>query len=444
MLALAGTLRPRAAPTVASTTSGPAHPASLLTRTDPYATCTQPASSVPSSALLRYQSVLADLQHKISTLHHTVQASNDDIVELLGSVLVLVSTGFPSSSGSPAKGADWALHISGHWEIAAHLEIGAFSLGSVEYKRRNGRFAWLEWGIAPPDATAATQGIEDGFSPTEVMMRYPRPLVTITAALSAVLECQDRGGEDVDPLVHETIMRLYERACAGTDYYLPSPTGRYNHDNPALTEVLLSKLETVLTQWKYPPIPPHLSTQLTLALTTAWEIMRKAALIFSWRRGFLTSVLKPLPSARAGTALKFVHEMLVGLHALLNMYDEQRINSCIETQSPAPFNVEPVLRARVAVDAGLTITVTPEAHLTGYVEGNLTFEAHADYDTDSNEIAYSFGSFFYYNLGYKAVAQIFGFTDWTTSTFGRRTGFARWSSHLRAHRREVLAREIGM
>jgi chitinase len=102
-----------------------------------------------------------------------------------------------------------------------------------------------------------------------------------------------------------------------------------------------------------------------------------------------------------------------------------------EIQSPAPFEVEPVLHAGVAVDAGLTITVTPEAHvgikigggnlvggttlmdaqLTGYVEGNLTFEAHADYKTDSNEIGYSFGTYFYYNLGYKAVAQILGFID---------------------------------
>jgi chitinase len=111
---------------------------------------------------------------------------------------------------------------------------------------------------------------------------------------------------------------------------------------------------------------------------------------------------------------------------------EQLLGLESETEAPAPFSVEPVLRAGVAVDAGLTITVTPEANvgikigggrlvggatlmdaqLTGYVEGNLTFEAHADYDTDSNEISYSFRTFFAYNLGYKAIAKILNFIDW--------------------------------
>lgn len=106
-----------------------------------------------------------------------------------------------------------------------------------------------------------------------------------------------------------------------------------------------------------------------------------------------------------------------------------------ETQTPAPFTVEPVLRAGVAVDALLDITVTPEANvgikigggklvagatlmdaqLTGYMEGDLRFKAHADYNTDDNQINYSFGAYLYYNLGYKATAEILNFFDWALS-----------------------------
>ncbi|KAL4923139.1 uncharacterized protein BDV17DRAFT_296638 [Aspergillus undulatus] len=102
-----------------------------------------------------------------------------------------------------------------------------------------------------------------------------------------------------------------------------------------------------------------------------------------------------------------------------------------DTRSPAPYSVEPVLRAGVAVDAQLDIIVTPEANvgikigggklvgaatlmdaqLTGYVEGDLLFKAHADYNTDDNQINYLFGAYLKYNLGYKATAQILNFID---------------------------------
>lgn len=103
-----------------------------------------------------------------------------------------------------------------------------------------------------------------------------------------------------------------------------------------------------------------------------------------------------------------------------------------DTQIPAPYSVEPVLRAGVAVDAQLDIIVTPEANvcikigggklvggatlmdaqLSGYVEGDLSFQAHADYNTDNDAIRYMFGAYIYYNLGYKATAKILNFIDW--------------------------------
>jgi hypothetical protein len=91
-----------------------------------------------------------------------------------------------------------------------------------------------------------------------------------------------------------------------------------------------------------------------------------------------------------------------------------------DTAAPAPGSIEPRFEAGVAVDAQLDILVTPEAggatlmdaQLTGYVMGDLSFQAHGDYDTASNSFQYRFGAYLFYNLGYKATAQILNFIDW--------------------------------
>ncbi|KAF7587601.1 hypothetical protein BBP40_007000 [Aspergillus hancockii] len=93
-----------------------------------------------------------------------------------------------------------------------------------------------------------------------------------------------------------------------------------------------------------------------------------------------------------------------------------------DPKGPAPGTIKPVFEAGVAVDAQLDILVTPEANiggatlmdaqLTGYVTGDLSFQAHSDYDTTSNTYKYRFGSYLFYNLGYKATAKILNFIDW--------------------------------
>ncbi|KAJ0414559.1 hypothetical protein BJY00DRAFT_318644 [Aspergillus carlsbadensis] len=84
------------------------------------------------------------------------------------------------------------------------------------------------------------------------------------------------------------------------------------------------------------------------------------------------------------------------------------------TQSPGPFSVKPVFKASVAVNAQLDIEITPEAsigikigggklvggttimdaQLHGYFIGDLSFQAHGDYSTSTNQIQYSFGAYF--------------------------------------------------
>ncbi|KAB8237919.1 uncharacterized protein BDW43DRAFT_306620 [Aspergillus alliaceus] len=102
------------------------------------------------------------------------------------------------------------------------------------------------------------------------------------------------------------------------------------------------------------------------------------------------------------------------------------------TKGPAPGTVKPVFEAGAIVDAQLDILVTPEANiglkigggtlvgsatlmdaqLTGYVTGDLSFQAHSDYDTTINTYKYRFGSYLFYNLRYKATAKILNFVDW--------------------------------
>jgi chitinase len=112
-----------------------------------------------------------------------------------------------------------------------------------------------------------------------------------------------------------------------------------------------------------------------------------------------------------------------------------------DPKGPAPGTIKPVFEAGVAVDAQLDILVTPEAsigikigggtlvggatlmdaQLTGYVMGDLSFQAHSDYDTTSNTYKYRFGSYLFYNLGYKATAKILNFIDWA---LGPRTAYS--------------------
>ncbi|KNB20098.1 hypothetical protein FOXG_22750 [Fusarium oxysporum f. sp. lycopersici 4287] len=321
MLALASSLRPALSLKSLSSLSAPDHPQH------------QP-SDLDLSALERYQSALEDLQIKISRINVS-HANNDDIVELLGSVLILITVGFPSDSRS-TQDADWTLHISGivsliesidqnaiqsayvsrlAREIAAYLDIGVFSLGSSGQSRS--KRAWLTWDIEPPEAPQQTD-----FSPMEVMLGYPRSLITLIAAMAALLDCQDRG--EVDLLTQTIIGKLYDRACQDSEYVTPT-TERQVQETRTVFGQLFSQFETALTLWTPPVVPSRISTSVSLALTTAWEIMRKAGLIYLWRGGLKTSVLHQSSTVHARTVGKFIREMILGLQALLHMYDEQRI-----------------------------------------------------------------------------------------------------------------------
>ncbi|KAL5592995.1 hypothetical protein FOBRF1_012097 [Fusarium oxysporum] len=288
-----------------------------------------------SDILEHYQAALENLQRKISELEDAA-ATHDYTVELLGSVLVLVLAGFPGSI-VPSHDADWTLHVSGIMSLiesldkkaiesalisrlgramAAQMDIRAFSRGSSLQPEEKVN-AWLRWSIEPPDTPPHSD-----FLPLKVFIGYPRSLITLIAAVSAVLDSRD--DEGVDELVCDTVQSLHMRACQGRSRGI-SPHSQNEFTGLPTSERLLSQLETALTLWQQPCIPDRVSTAACLALTTSWEIMRKAALIFLWRRGFGASVRQSLPPDRSTIAIKFIREMLLGFSALFNLYDERRI-----------------------------------------------------------------------------------------------------------------------
>ncbi|PHH88171.1 hypothetical protein CDD83_7878 [Cordyceps sp. RAO-2017] len=92
----------------------------------------------------------------------------------------------------------------------------------------------------------------------------------------------------------------------------------------------------------------------------------------------------------------------------------------------------PVFEADVELDAGLDVTVQPQANfgiqigggsltagltivdaqLSGYLKGGLSFQASSHFHTESDQIKYSYGVYLFYNLGYSAHATILGLVNW--------------------------------
>ncbi|GAP93031.2 putative chitin- type 1 [Rosellinia necatrix] len=104
-----------------------------------------------------------------------------------------------------------------------------------------------------------------------------------------------------------------------------------------------------------------------------------------------------------------------------------------KVQKPAPDTIAPTFEAGVQIDAQLDIIVTPEANigikigggslvsttimdaqLTGYVMGDLSFQASGDADLTKGVFHYMYGVHAFYNIGYKATAKILGLVNWAT------------------------------
>ncbi|KAF4973084.1 hypothetical protein FSARC_515 [Fusarium sarcochroum] len=277
-----------------------------------------------TAALEIYQDVLISLREKIAQLD-SVQANHDGVaLEVMGSILLLTITRFPKDTRLE-QSDDWWFHMAGMisviqsmdrralestnlgrlvMQMAAHLDIGALSLGR-------------SLGSTPP---------EPDFTPIEVIVGYPMSLLTIIATISAVLEDTKAIGPGTS--LHALIKSLYDEAVNGRGVGASGHALGHSATNSATggsyTE-LLSMLESVLTLWQPPVVPNRISMSVAMALTSAWDIMRKAALLYLWRGGFCASVFEPLPFNRQQVASRFIHEMVLGFRTLLDLAEGQAI-----------------------------------------------------------------------------------------------------------------------
>ncbi|KAM5357743.1 hypothetical protein ACJZ2D_015950 [Fusarium nematophilum] len=290
------------------------------------------ALQASAAALERYQVALSTLRERVFTLQFT-NSCDGDVLEVLGSALLLTIAGFPRTT-RPEDSHEWSQHMRGMISLVesldsslpahngirrlvehsvAHLDIGAFALGRTQRSHN----AWLRWDIHPPEAPPSPD-----FDPLEVAVGYPKSLLTIIATASAVLEKPDG---DVDPSILDLVDRLYQQTHAAGRAAIAGLSREHALSINNIPSVTLFKLETVLMTWEPPDIPERFSADMVIALTGAWEIMRKAALLYLWRGGFCADTVAPLSTHRQSTASQYIREILFGIRTLLYLYETQSI-----------------------------------------------------------------------------------------------------------------------
>ncbi|KAE8363637.1 hypothetical protein BDV27DRAFT_129725 [Aspergillus caelatus] len=246
-------------------------------------------------------------------------------MEVLASCLLLTLFGLPEQVHN------WSVHVTGMialiesldaevlrsvpsvrylQAVAAHLDISAFSLNRPEASQHK----WLAWGICPWRGNTATIDESTEFTTFEISSGYPESLVTVVALISAVIEGQidDYVAAYIND-IHQEIHQTQEQRLA--EYGSPQQTEFY----------WTLRMHAIIAGWEPPMVPPRISSTLSLALTTAWEIIRKAAHIYLSRGGFATSIYIPIAPQRQRLNQRYVREMIVGLQSLIALAEEQEI-----------------------------------------------------------------------------------------------------------------------
>lgn len=110
---------------------------------------------------------------------------------------------------------------------------------------------------------------------------------------------------------------------------------------------------------------------------------------------------------------------------------QQLLGLDAKTEMPDEASLAPVLKAGVEINAQLDVIITPQANigikigggslvsttiidaqLSGYVMGDLSFQAKGAVSTTTGSFDYSYGVYAIYNLGYSAKATILGIVNW--------------------------------
>lgn len=288
------------------------------------------------ATLNAYSTTIADLRESIQQLQHDgASREQHNILPVLGSVLLLSIIHLPIPSTQPfSHEQDWSSHVGGLVSIidslnpqlvkntnlgmlirsiAAYLDIGAFALGRHVKSRR----AWLTWGLhLPMNCSPRSE-----FTSLEVIVGYPESLITILAIISAIID--DNRNGIIASTLHELTTALFETYSAETEQGActtgsPKPESAWARCS--------FMLEEVLSLWQPPDIPARISTPVVLALSTAWELMRNAALLYLWRGGFHCNVLTTVQHPKSSTRLKLIREMISSFHILLFRAEEDGVS----------------------------------------------------------------------------------------------------------------------
>ncbi|QMW45841.1 hypothetical protein AFCA_009930 [Aspergillus flavus] len=277
------------------------------------------------NALDRYQETITKVQSILSRLQSENPVNDGDVMEVLASCLLLTLFGLPEQVHN------WSVHVTGMialvesldiegfrsvplvrylQTVAAHLDISAFALNRSEASQHK----WLAWGICPWRSSTSTIDEPTEFTTFEISSGYPETLVTVVALISAVIEGQ------MDDSVAAYINDIYQGIHPVQEQRLAE------YGSPQQTESYwTSRMHAIIAGWEPPMVPPHISSTLSLALTTAWETIRKAAHIYLTRGGFATSIYIPVAPRRQRVNQRYVREMIVGLQSLITLAEKKGI-----------------------------------------------------------------------------------------------------------------------
>ncbi|KAL3482629.1 hypothetical protein BJX62DRAFT_245707 [Aspergillus germanicus] len=297
-------------------------------------TGTKALLDTPNQRILdNYQESLSKLQKSLLS----IQSGLRDAEEAIAMSIILLIFGFPGQR-------IWSVHLNGlialiqdpgipalispslslqASKLAAHADICAFSLGRVERSQR----LWLNWRIHPLDegpADSRAAGVQ--FSEFEVSTAYPESLITIIALASAVVEDTQTQRPRNCP-IDRYIQNLadHQRAIqhfAALEEVGPTPITPSSHASTA--EDLLAT-ERLIAQWEPPQHSQDLALDASLALTTAWSIMRSATFIYLWRKGFATDIRVDLGASHSARTERFLREGLSQMELVMQAAEHNDI-----------------------------------------------------------------------------------------------------------------------
>lgn len=202
---------------------------------------------------------------------------------------------------------------------ASHADIKAFNIGRAEPNRR----LWLQWSSCTAEELLRSPLKEKMLSGWEISSGYPETLLTIIALLSAVVD-DDQSAQNLDP-VSEVYL---EQLAFQTSYLTGSGVSLIPQHIISADErnkQHISLMETIITRWNPPSLPDSMPLETSLVLSTAWEVMRKAAVIYLWRGGFDTDAMASLSTEQDLLIDRYTRDMCGGIEQIIQAAEKYHI-----------------------------------------------------------------------------------------------------------------------